>query len=218
MGSGVIVKPLKSVCLQSESDWRQSRRFPPLGRLCFAFDPVNQIKRNTLQSSADFDRIARHFLALRLVFARFDPRQIGPRLPPAAPRTRRSSLKSCHWHDFRALITHGRRDSRASQTGAPRVGTDRIAESPLLAALRRQAIGSGVPPPGDRLSDPLTLVVSMPASRFGQTRKRPKATVLVPARLWVPLVSSWALPEPKPEFHPKAAALRHRRRPKPHPR
>ena len=40
------------------------------------------------QSGSDFDRIARHFLTLRLVFARFDTRQIGPRLPPAAPRAR----------------------------------------------------------------------------------------------------------------------------------
>ena len=41
--------------------------------------------------------------------------------------------------------------------------------------MRRQAIGSGGPPRGDRLSDPLTNVaVSMPASRFGQTRKPPR--------------------------------------------
>ena len=33
-----------------------------------------------------FDGIARHFLALRLVFARFDPRHLGQHLPPAAPR------------------------------------------------------------------------------------------------------------------------------------
>ena len=63
-------------------------------------------------SGSDFDRIARHVPALRLVFARFDPRQIGSRLPPAAPCARRSSLNASHWHDFRALITPGRRDNR----------------------------------------------------------------------------------------------------------
>ena len=64
------------------------------------------------KKASDFARIARHVPALRLVSARFDPRQIGPRLPPAAPRVLRSSLNASHWHDFRALITHGRRCSR----------------------------------------------------------------------------------------------------------
>ena len=37
----------------------------------------------------------------------------------------------------------------------------------MLAALRRPAIGSGVPPLGDRFSDPLTNVaLPMPTSRF----------------------------------------------------
>ena len=36
---------------------------------------------------------------------RFDPRQIGPRLPPACARRRRSSLKTVHRTVFRALIT-----------------------------------------------------------------------------------------------------------------
>ena len=191
MGSGVIVKPLKSVCLQSESDWRQSRRFPPLGRLCFAFDPVNQIKRNTLQSSADFDRIARHFLALRLVFARFDPRQIGPRLPAPAGAT-----------------------AAPARQARPESALIGLRRAPCLPPCGVKQSGRAFPHRGTACPTH----GPVPASRFGQTRKRPKATVLVPARLWVPLVSSWALPEPKPEFHPKAAALRHRRRPKPHPR
>ena len=144
--------------------------------------PVVAVKpENAKESASDFDAIARHFLALWVTFARFDPRQIGPRLPPAAPRARRSSLKSCHWHDFRALITHGRRDNRASQTGAPRFTTTGSATHPLLAALRRPAIGSGVPPPGDRYSDPRTpFAVSMSASRFPQNLIRFSRLAAVP--------------------------------------
>ena len=78
----------------------------------------------TPQSGADFDRSARHFVAPWVVFARFDTRQIGQHLPPAAPRFTSS------WS----------------------------ATAPLLAALRRPAIGSGAAPPGDRLSDPRTNV------------------------------------------------------------
>ena len=36
---------------------------------------------------SDFDGNVRHFLSLRLVFARFDTRQIGPRLPAPAGAT-----------------------------------------------------------------------------------------------------------------------------------
>ena len=45
------------------------------------------VLRMRAQSGADFDAIARHLPALRLVFARFDPRQIGPRLPATAGAT-----------------------------------------------------------------------------------------------------------------------------------
>ena len=65
---------------------------------------------------SDFDATARHVPALRLVFARFDRRQIGQRLPPAAPRARRSSRKSVHWTDLtppgqgRVLLRQARPD------------------------------------------------------------------------------------------------------------
>ena len=39
------------------------------------------------KSGSDFDGIARHVPAQRLLFARFDPRQIGPRLPAPAGAT-----------------------------------------------------------------------------------------------------------------------------------
>ena len=39
------------------------------------------------QGVSDFDGIARHFLSLWVVFARFDTRQIGPRLPATAGAT-----------------------------------------------------------------------------------------------------------------------------------
>ena len=48
---------------------------------------VQRIKRKTLLGGSDFDKITRHVPALRLVFARFDPRQIGPRLPAPAGAT-----------------------------------------------------------------------------------------------------------------------------------
>ena len=81
----------------------------------------------------------------------------------------------CHASNRAAPACHGRRDNRASQTGAPRFTNVWIATTPLLAALRRPAIGSGVPPPGDRLSDPLTPVAvpeSRCANRFHQSRNR----------------------------------------------
>ena len=149
--------------------------------LRFASDPVNQIKRKTFSSIYGFDGIAHHVAALRLVFARFDTRQIGPRLPAPAGATAAKAGARRLSRPFDPQIgpldrfAPAKAGSGLTQTGAPRFTNNRSATHPLLAALRRPAIGSGVPPPGDRLSDPRTPVAvpkSKYANRFHQSRNR----------------------------------------------
>ena len=91
--------------------------------------------------SSDFDATARHVPALRLVFARFDRRQIGQHLPQAAPRARRSSRKSVHWTD---LTPPGRSRvlPRQARPDLPAIGVRRI---PCLSPCGVQQLGRAFP-------------------------------------------------------------------------
>ena len=108
------------------------------------------------QGVSGFDGIARHFLSLWVVFARFDTRQIGPRLPatPGATTAKAGARRLSRPFDPqigpRDRFAPAGAGSGLTQAGAPRFTGNRSLTHALLAALRRPAIGSGVPPQGDR--------------------------------------------------------------------